>query len=55
MTLRSVNGDDEIKAIMEVEPLKFYVTSLTVRITATENLHKSCYLWRLVYGFGSGI
>ncbi|MFT5875089.1 MAG: hypothetical protein ACI8WT_004070 [Clostridium sp.] len=36
MTLQSVNEDGEIKAIMEVEPLKFYVTSLTVRITAME-------------------
>ena len=36
MTLQSVNKDGEIKAIMEVEPLKFYVTSLTVRITAME-------------------
>jgi hypothetical protein len=36
MTLQSVNEDGEIKAIMEVEPLKFYVSSLTVRITAME-------------------
>jgi len=36
MILRSVNEDGEIKAIMEVEPLKFYVRSLTVRITAME-------------------
>jgi hypothetical protein len=34
MTLRSVN--EEIKAIVEIEPLKFYVSSLTVRITAME-------------------
>ena len=36
MTLQSVNDDGEIKAIMEVEPLKFYATNLTVRITAME-------------------
>lgn len=36
MTLQSVNEDGEIKAIMEVEPLKFYVGGLTVRITAME-------------------
>ncbi|MBK5240030.1 DUF4179 domain-containing protein [Clostridium sp.] len=36
MTLQSVNKDGEIKAIMEIEPLKFYVSSLTVRITAME-------------------
>lgn len=36
MTWRSVNEDGEIKAIMEVEPLKFYVTNLKVRITAME-------------------
>lgn len=36
ITLQSVNKDGEIKAIMEVEPLKFYVTNLTVRITAME-------------------
>lgn len=36
MTLQSVSKDGEIKAIMEVEPLKFYVTNLTVRITAME-------------------
>ncbi|WP_291634912.1 anti-sigma factor [Clostridium sp.] len=36
ITLRSVNDDGEIKAIMEIEPLKFYVTGLTVRITAME-------------------
>lgn len=36
MLLQSVNDDGEIKAIMEVEPLKFYVRSLTVRITAME-------------------
>ncbi len=36
MTLRSVNKDGEIKGILNVEPLKFYVSSLTVRITAME-------------------
>jgi hypothetical protein len=36
MTLRSVNEDGEIKGILNVEPLKFYVSSLTVRITAME-------------------
>ncbi|MCB2358607.1 anti-sigma factor family protein [Clostridium estertheticum] len=36
ITLRSVNEDGEIKGIMDVEPLKFYVTGLTVRITAME-------------------
>ncbi|MGV8980704.1 zf-HC2 domain-containing protein [Clostridium sp.] len=36
MLLQSVNEDGEIKAIMEIEPLKFYVRSLTVRITAME-------------------
>jgi hypothetical protein len=36
MTFRSVNKDGEIKAIMEIEPLKFYVSSLTVRVTAIE-------------------
>lgn len=36
MTMRSVNDDGEIKGILNVEPLKFYVSSLTVRITAME-------------------
>jgi len=36
MTLQSSNADGEIKAIMDIEPLKFYVTTLTVRITAME-------------------
>jgi len=36
MLFQSVNKDGEIKAIMEVEPLKFYVRSITVRITAME-------------------
>lgn len=36
MTLRSVNEDGEIKGILNVEPLKFYVASLKVRITAME-------------------
>lgn len=36
MTLQSVNEDGEIKAILDVEPLKFYVSNLTVRITAME-------------------
>ena len=36
MTLQSVNEDGEIKGILDVEPLKFYVSSLTVRITAME-------------------
>jgi hypothetical protein len=36
MTLQSVNADGETKAIMEVEPLKFYVRNLTFRIAAME-------------------
>jgi hypothetical protein len=36
MTLQSVNKDGELKAIMELEPLKFYATNLIVRITAME-------------------
>jgi len=36
MTSCGVNEDGEIKAIIDVEPLKFYVTNLTFRITAME-------------------
>lgn len=36
ITLQSVTDDGEIKAIMDFEPLKPYVTNLTVRITAME-------------------
>lgn len=36
MTLRSANEDGEVKAIVEVEPLKFWCYKLNIRITSME-------------------